>query len=187
MTTRDQILDATGTLLENQGYNATGLNEIVRESGAPKGSLYYYFPQGKDEIVSEAVILSGERVSERIRSHLAEFADAGSALQSFIEIVAHYVEASGFRAGGPLTIVASETASTNERINLACREAYSMLKMAFQEKLVACGYETAQADRLALVILSAMEGGIMLSRTFHSGDPLRLIARQIPALLACPG
>jgi hypothetical protein len=46
-TTRDQIIQAACTLLEKQGYPATGLNEIVRESGAPKGSLYYYFPDGK--------------------------------------------------------------------------------------------------------------------------------------------
>jgi TetR/AcrR family transcriptional regulator, lmrAB and yxaGH operons repressor len=52
--TRDQIIQTTCTLLESQGYHATGLNQILKESGAPKGSLYYYFPQGKEELAEEA-------------------------------------------------------------------------------------------------------------------------------------
>ena len=58
-STHDQIILVTCTLLEKQGYPATGLNEIVKESGAPKGSLYYYFPDGKEQIVSEAVLFAG--------------------------------------------------------------------------------------------------------------------------------
>ncbi len=53
-STRDQIIEATAGLLETQGYRATGLNQIIEESGAPKGSLYYYFPGGKEEFSTEA-------------------------------------------------------------------------------------------------------------------------------------
>ena len=59
---REEILQATTALLEKQGSHATGLNEIIRESGAPKGSLYYYFPEGKDQLVSEAVLVAGQGV-----------------------------------------------------------------------------------------------------------------------------
>ncbi len=105
---REHILLTTCDLLENQGFHATGLNEIVRESGAPKGSIYYYFPQGKEEIVAESVRLAGQRTTERIRLHLAEIEDPAEAIMSFIDRIAYHVEASGFRSGGPLTIVASE-------------------------------------------------------------------------------
>ena len=53
-TPREQIIQATCFLLEKQGFPATGLNEIVRKSGAPKGSLYHYFPEGKEQLVCEA-------------------------------------------------------------------------------------------------------------------------------------
>ena len=69
-STRDQIIDTASALLERQGYAATGLNQIVRESGAPKGSLYHYFPGGKDEIAVESLQQGAQAVAERIREAL---------------------------------------------------------------------------------------------------------------------
>lgn len=54
-TTRDQIIETTCELLEAYGYHATGLNQILTKSGTPKGSLYYYFPEGKEELTSETL------------------------------------------------------------------------------------------------------------------------------------
>ena len=181
--TRDQILETTCDLLENQGFHATGLNEIVRESGAPKGSIYYYFPEGKEEIISESVAYAGQRVAERIQAHLAGTEDPAQVVQSFVETIAHHVEASGFRAGGPLTIVASETATTSERINQSCQEAYTQLRNAFAEKLTRAGIELENAASLAWMITSAIEGGIILSRTYHTGDPLRQVAASLFCLI----
>jgi TetR/AcrR family transcriptional repressor of lmrAB and yxaGH operons len=182
-TTRETILQTTCDLLENQGYHATGLNEIVRESKTPKGSLYYYFPAGKDEIASEAVLLAGRTVSERIRENLGKVKDPAEAVQSFVETIAYYVEVSGFRSGGPLTIVAAETATTSERLNLTCREAYMMLHGAFKAKLTESGAADESAEHLAWTIIAAIEGATILSRTFHSGDPLRRAAVDLACLL----
>jgi TetR/AcrR family transcriptional repressor of lmrAB and yxaGH operons len=182
-TIREHILVTTCDLLENQGASATGLSEIIRQSGAPKGSLYYYFPAGKEEIVSAAVLYAGRQVAERIRAQLAGELAPGPAVQAFIETIAQHVEASLFRAGGPLTTVAAETATTSPRINQACRQAYSLLKDAFQEKLVQSGRTPEEAERLAWGILAGIEGGTILSRTFHTGEPLRQVARQMGALL----
>ena len=180
---RDQIIQATCDLLENQGYHATGLNEIVKESGAPKGSLYYYFPDGKEEITATAVLFAGKTASERIRTHLAKIDDPAEAVQTFLVTVAHFVEVSGFRSGGPLTIVASETATTSEKLNQTCREAYDLMRAAFEQKLLSGGFSAEQAANLAWMITSATEGGIILSRTYHTGDPLREVARQLACLI----
>lgn len=181
---REQILHTTCALLEKQGYHGTGLNEIIRESGSPKGSLYYYFPEGKEQIVSESVIQSGEETAERIRLGLSESTSAPKAVHDFVLKIADNVELSGFAAGSPLTAVAMETAAKSERINLACREAYGMLKSAFHEKLIECGFTATRADELAAFIVASIEGGIILSRTSHTADPLRLVAKQLKVLLA---
>lgn len=180
---REQILLTTCDLLENQGFHATGLNEIVRESGAPKGSIYYYFPEGKEEIVAQSVDYAGRRTAERFRAFTVEIDDPAQAIRSFIERIAYHVEASGFRSGGPLTIVASESATTSERINQACQEAYTLIRQAIMEKLMAGGMEETRAASLAWTINAVIEGAIILSRTYHSGDPLRQAADQLAILI----
>ncbi|HEY0606633.1 MAG TPA: TetR/AcrR family transcriptional regulator [Herpetosiphonaceae bacterium] len=182
-STRDQIIETTCNLMESQGFHATGLNQIVKASGAPKGSLYYYFPAGKDEIAEASIQWAGRTVAERIRQGMASSDDVADAIQQFVKTIAHYVEVSGFQSGGPLLTVAMETATTNERLNLACREAYTLLQSAFEEKLVAGGYSESRAKDLATWITASIEGGVILSRTYHTGDPLRLIAEQLAQML----
>lgn len=183
-TARDQILQTTCALLEKQGYHGTGLNEIVKESGAPKGSLYHYFPAGKEQITAEAVLQSGKVTSERIRLGLRESSSASKAVYDFVLKIADNVELSNFSAGSPLTAVAMETATQSERINLACREAYGMLQSVFHEKLLECGFTKTKSDELATFVVASIEGGIILSRTSHTADPLRLVAKQLKVLLS---
>jgi TetR/AcrR family transcriptional repressor of lmrAB and yxaGH operons len=183
MTTRDQIIQTTCDLLEAQGYHATGLNQILKESGAPKGSLYYYFPDGKEGLTVEAIERQGKLVADRIRQGLANEQEAATAIRRFIQNIAYNVEASGFRAGGPLTTVALETATSSERLNQTCRAAYELIQTAFAERLTADGYTKKRAAQLATFMTAAIEGGIILSRTQHSGDPLRRVADEIGRLL----
>jgi len=180
---REQIIQTTCDLMEKQGYHGTGLNEIVKESGAPKGSLYHYFPKGKEQITAEAVLQSGRTTAERIRMGLARSNSAAKAVHDFVLNIALHVESSGFAAGGPLTAVAMETATKSERINLACGEAYTLLQSAFQEKLLESGYTKTAANELGTFITAAIEGGIILSRTYHTADPLRAVAKQLKTLL----
>ncbi len=182
-TTREKIIQTASDLIENQGYHATGVNEIVRESGAPKGSIYYHFPDGKDGITAEAVRFAGENVADRIRANLAEKPDPAQAIQAFLETIAHYVEVSGFHSGGPLTIVASETATTNEKLNQTCREAYDLMRAAFAEIFLTNGFSKERTESLVWMITSATEGAIILSRTYHTGDPLRQVAKELAALI----
>lgn len=181
--TRDQFIAATCELLESQGFHATGLNQIVKESGAPKGSLYYHFPDGKDELAEQAIAWAGRTAAERIAQGLDGSDDAAEAVGAFVANIAYHVEASGFRSGGPLMTVAMETATTNERLNIACRKAYDQLQGAFAAKFVKSGYADAQARAVATFVMAAIEGGIMLSRTYHTGDPLRLVAQQLRVVL----
>ena len=183
-STRDQIIETMSQLMEAQGYHATGLNQIVKESGAPKGSLYYYFPDGKEGLAAEAIERAGELVAGRIRGGLSRYADAAGAVEKFVMLIADGIEMTGFSAGGPLTTVAMETATTNERLNLVCLQAYERLQGAFGEKLIACGYSESRAQELAIFIVSAIEGGIILSRTRHSGDSLRRVAQELGRFLA---
>ena len=177
--TKDRFIETTSELLEVQGYHATGLKEIVEKSGAPRGSLYYHFPDGKEELAAKAIRQSGEAYARSIAKNLKEGRPIAEAVHDFVLNIADRVEASGFRSGGPLTAIAMETATTNQRLNKACRNAFNQIREAIKKKLVKDGIDTQQAERLSQFITASVEGAIILSRTHHSGDPLRLVASQL--------
>jgi TetR/AcrR family transcriptional regulator, lmrAB and yxaGH operons repressor len=181
---RDQLIETMCSLLEAQGYHGTGLNQILRESGSPRGSLYYYFPEGKEELAAEAIKRTGAHMAAHVRAELGATTDVAGALRCFVLRIAAHIEGAGFCKGGPLTAVAMETATTSERLNLACRAAFAQLEAAFAEGLAAGGVAPERADSLATMIVAAIEGGIILSRTYHCGEPLRRIAAELPQLLA---
>lgn len=181
---RDQIIHTTCELLESQGYAATGLNQIVKEAAAPKGSLYYYFPEGKEALAAEAVQHVTAIIASRIRTNLEQIDDPVESLRHFIYQIAEQIEVSAYQSGGPLMTIALETATTNERLNRVCQEAYESLRLVFEEKLLISGYAPDKAAQLSTAILAAVEGGILLSRTYHSGDPLRRVGDLLALSLA---
>ena len=115
-------------------------------------------------------------MAERIRAGLAQSSDPASAVRLLALGVADAVEQSGFSAGGPLMMLAAESAVCSERLNAACREAYSLLTAVFAEKL-------AGNAVLAQFVLCTLEGAILLSRVRHSGDPLRGAAEQLESCI----
>lgn len=182
---REQIIEATCQLMEMQGYHATGVNQILEESGAPKGSLYYYFPEGKEGLAVEAIERTSQAIGARIREEMATVSDPAAAVKTFILKLASQVEASGYCAGGPITAIALEAASTNERLNAACRDAYQLWQGAVEEKLRQSDYGAERAKQLAALVISAIEGAIILSRSQRSLQPLHHIAEELYTLLSC--
>jgi TetR/AcrR family transcriptional repressor of lmrAB and yxaGH operons len=182
--TRANIVDAASRLLEEQGYHATGLNQIVEESGAPKGSLYYYFPDGKEEISEEALRQTGQRVESNIRRIMAEADSAAQGIRTLMHRIAKRIEESEYRAGGPITTVALESAPGNTRLNRASREIYDDWQEAFRERMIEDGVAEARADRLASTVLAAIEGAMVLARTRESRGPLEDAADSLAELIS---
>jgi TetR/AcrR family transcriptional repressor of lmrAB and yxaGH operons len=180
---REQIITTTSQLMETQGYHATGLNQILAESGAPKGSLYYYFPDGKDGLVEEAIAYTSRVIEERLQAGMDAYDNPAEAIPTFLRNLAHHVQASGFQAGGPITAVALEAASTNERLNAACRAAYQAWQAVIEQKLLDSGFEAVRARRLGIFVIAIIEGAIILSRSEHNVGPLLDAALELEALL----
>ena len=98
-TTRQQIIEKTSELLDRQGYHATGLNQIVAESETPRGSLYYYFPAGKEELAAEAIGYKAHQMSEHERRSLATIGPAIEAIYQFVVSLADHAESQQCAAG----------------------------------------------------------------------------------------
>lgn len=182
-STRDQIIETTCELLELQGYHATGLNQIIRESGTPKGSLYYHFPGGKEELASEAVKQVGAIVLQRIRDNLAQVDAAAEAIRKLITTIAHSVEKTNYQTGGPITSVAMEASASSEQLRVVCQKIYEEWQAGFAEKLIRSGFHATHAQRLAALIIASIEGGVILCRTQRSPQPLLHVAEEIGSLI----
>jgi TetR/AcrR family transcriptional repressor of lmrAB and yxaGH operons len=180
---RENILLTMARLIEKQGYHATGLNEIIRESGAPKGSLYYYFPGGKEQIGVEAILEAGRIISSRLQVVLPELMNPAEAIYGFLMQMAKNVEETGFSAGSPLTTASIETARTSEKINKACQDAFELILSVFRKKFLVAGFDESEASELAIYVTTVVEGGILMSRTYHRTEPLRLAAKHLHAYL----
>jgi TetR/AcrR family transcriptional regulator, lmrAB and yxaGH operons repressor len=179
---RDQILRTAWRLFESQGYHATGINQIIRESGVPKGSFYHYFPDGKEGLAREAIDAIGTALRQKLADACDENADCLSGMVSLTRTIAKHVEKSGFQHGGPLTTVALETATSNERLNEGCQAAYQGMLDLLIDRLSDEGVPADDAREISTMIIAGMEGAILLSRTFHDTAPLHHLAAQIDAI-----
>lgn len=182
-SSKDRLIRTASRLFQLQGYHATGLNQITQESGAPKGSLYYYFPNGKEELAIEAVRLTAAFVTERIEDGLQHSTDSVEAIQYFIKHMAEGFQKENHIEGVPIAAVALETSLISDSLRKECQSAYTQFQNAFTKKLRQAGYEEEKAKELGGVINSMIEGAFLLSFTMGNSDPLFSVAKQIPVIL----
>ncbi len=186
-SSREKILEAATELFHLKGYHATGLSQIIQESGAPKGSLYYHFPNGKEQLAFEAINLSATRIAAEIEQNLAAFDDPTQAFQYHIEFISRIfqdVEPISKLKNVPMGLLAMETAFVNENLRQACEETFEIWGNLYFEKLRCSGFSEERAYLISKSISALIEGGITLCITKKSGEPLIQINKMIPLLLS---
>jgi TetR/AcrR family transcriptional repressor of lmrAB and yxaGH operons len=183
--TRKKLIDATGALLRKQGFHGTGLSDIVAESGAPRGSLYFYFPGGKDELARAALEAAGALWRTRIEAVVADAKDLGAAIGAVVDVLADDLEASGFEHGCPVAAVALE--STSELVRKTIVAHYAAWEVGITERLVAGGIAAGAAKQLATVVLASIEGALLLARVQRSRAPLVAVGHALRAMVATMG
>lgn len=181
--TRERFLVAATGLFRRQGYSGTGLKQIVAEGGAPLGSLYYFFPGGKQDLALSAVAHTAARYEQLLDRVFAETADAGQAALKWFNWAARALEESDFADGCPIGTVACEVASTNDALRAASAAVFDSWRSRVAAQLVSKGVAPAHARRLATFAVASLEGAIMLGRTQRSTQPLRDTGRIVAETL----
>jgi TetR/AcrR family transcriptional repressor of lmrAB and yxaGH operons len=179
---RRRIIRSTRTLLRRHGYYGTGLAQIIEHSGAPRGSVYFLFPDGKEQIVTEAVLDWTVELAELIRSSHAASSTAEEWLGSMVDHFAKEFRDSGFTEGFPVTMITLDSVPSPS-LKAACRSAYDTWLAALVEGLTAYGVDPGRADGLAKLMLASLEGAMVLCRVYQSVEPLQQIAPQVLALI----
>ncbi len=181
--TRKKLVDATAALLRRQGYHATGLSDIVAESGAPRGSLYFYFPDGKDELARAALEAAGIEWRARVEAVLVGTTDLGHAIDAIVKLLADDLESSGWDHGCPVAAVALEATSDTVRKTVAAH--YAAWLAAITRRLHDdFAVPQAVAAQLATVALASIEGALLLARVQRSREPLVTVGHALRAMAA---
>ena len=180
---RDAIVAAAVKLFREQGYAATGLSEILAVSGAPKGSLYHYFPGGKVAIGVAAIRAATETVARTLEELTAEARHPGDVPRRYFELTAGWLADSDFRDGSPIATILLETASEHEEIRIAGQEAYARWRGLLQRSMTERGVEAERAQRIAGLIMAAVEGALLQVRVARDTAPLAEAGEEIARLI----
>jgi TetR/AcrR family transcriptional repressor of lmrAB and yxaGH operons len=183
---RDRLLDSAVDLLQRQGYHGTGLNELLERSEAPRGSLYHYFPGGKEQIGAEAIARAGGQVAAAVLHLLRAKPSVADAVEALAGLLAAGLEASGFERGCPVATTALEVTTRSEPIRAAVQASFESWLAPLRERLEATGFDREQAARRADLIIAALEGALVLARARRDADVLRDAGRELRPLLRPP-
>jgi TetR/AcrR family transcriptional regulator, lmrAB and yxaGH operons repressor len=182
--TRTRLLEAGAQLFREQGYAGTGLKQITAVGEAPWGSLYHFFPGGKEQLGTEAVRHSGERYL-RLFDLVFERAgqDVPQSVHGVFQLSAEALRTSDWADGCPIATVALEAASTSEPLRHACAEVFAAWEASIAGRLRGAGIAEQRAGDLATYVLSAFEGALVLSRAAHDVRPLNVTADVVAGTL----
>jgi TetR/AcrR family transcriptional repressor of lmrAB and yxaGH operons len=173
------LVRAAMRLFRRQGFASTGLQQILSATGAPKGSLYHYFPNGKEALGAAAIELAGSMIHEMLAEHAARHDDPGAFVRAYCRTMAGWMRESAFRSGCPIATTLLETAPASPAITAAGRRAIDGWIDVIAGVLARAGTERREARSRAQLIVAAMEGALILSRVRQSAQPILDVAKLV--------
>src|SRR5258707_4488349 len=169
---KGKTLAAAARLFRQQGYHGTALHDILDAGGSPRGSLYYHFPKGKEQIGEAALTLAGEAVRAAI-AHAAEVSEnAEEFLTRVVCGMASNLEKSDFKEGCPIATTALETSAQSEVLGAATRTAFQKWETEIKRGLMRFGRTNESAEEVETTVLSHLEVPMLLARTSLSLQPM---------------
>ena len=168
-------------LFSQRGYHGTALNDILDAAGSPRGSLYFHFPKGKEEIGEAASGLAGEAVRQVIATAAETSNNVEDFLTQIVQTMASNLERSGYTEGCPIATTALETAAQSEILGAAARNAFQSWEHELTRGFERFGRKDAAL--LATTVLSQLEGALLLARTYRSLEPMHRAQEAVKLLV----
>jgi AcrR family transcriptional regulator len=169
------------SLIRTRGVNATSFSDVLAESGAPRGSIYHHFPNGKEQLAADAIRWTSERLLAHQRACRAT--TAAGVLDCFIDMWRQVVVASRGAAGCVVAGVAIDTVAADRALIDVVRATFRSWTDLLAEQLVAVGVPARRASRLAVTTVAGMEGALILCRAEGHSGPLETVTAELKRLL----
>lgn len=182
---RERMVRSAAQLIRRKGVSGTGMREIVAEANAPRGSLQHYFPGGKEELVSGALLWMGDVAARRVRRCLGELEPRtpSALLAAIVETWQRDLTTEQFAAGCPLVAAAADSAGSSQELRQVLQRAFDGWLEPLSESLVELGMPFERADNLAVVIIAALEGAIVMARVRRDLTPFDALVGELGPLL----
>ena len=180
--TRKHMIETTAALVHRRGFYGTSLSEILLESGAPRGSLYYHFPGGKEELVLEATRQGVADVTQLLKEVLTGSPDPAEGVRAFVEAAAQVLRDSGYVFGCPVAPIVLDSPESSALAEV-CQEALGEWQQVLVEGLGSVGIERERAESLATMIVCGLEGGLILARARRDTAPLDAVAEELASMV----
>ncbi|WP_392895560.1 TetR/AcrR family transcriptional regulator [Streptomyces sp. LN699] len=181
--TRARIQRAAAVLFRRHGYSATGLKRIAMEADAPFGSIYHFFPGGKQQLAEDMIRVSGTEYGRMVLALLDSVPDPMESLVRAFEAAADDLAAADYADACPIGTVALEVASSNEVLRVATAEVFEEWVGTATQWFGRWVAEPRTAQSLAYSMIMMLEGAFMLSRAARDPEPLRVAGRSMATLL----
>jgi AcrR family transcriptional regulator len=182
---RQRIVFSAAQLIRREGVTATGLREVVEHAAAPRGSLQHYFPGGKEQLVNEAVDWGGRYAGDRIEKFLAGMRrpSPGRLLAAMVQQWIDDLTANDFQAGCPVAAATVDCADTVESTRRAASAAFATWLTPIAAALLDMGVPPRRTGPVATLMVSALEGAILIARAEHDVRALHAVSRELGPML----
>jgi AcrR family transcriptional regulator len=178
--TRETMIRCAATLIGTRGVAGASFSDVLAESGAPRGSIYHYFPDGKRQLTEEAVRWTSDQILGYIA--LGPVDTPRAVLEHFVDLWRRAVVASNGATGCAVAGVAIDT-GTDEPLMTIVRDVFRSWIDALAARLRAAGLDHERASSVASLSIAAMEGALILCRSERDVAPLEAVARELNRLV----
>lgn len=180
-STRTKMLVSAAEVLRERGAAGVTIDEVLARSGAPRGSVYYHFPAGRNQILTEALQYAGEEITGVIDEAAAR---GGLYLvRKFVSFWEELLVESDFAAGCPVVAAAIGAADAEPQLTTVAGSIFRHWRDGLTRAFVSDGFSEPDAAPLAITCIAALEGAVVLCRSTRTVDPLRDVADQVEFLI----
>ncbi|ANP47029.1 TetR/AcrR family transcriptional regulator [Candidatus Viadribacter manganicus] len=179
---REDMLAAASNLFRERGYQGIGIAELLEKSRAPRGSLYFHFPGGKEQIGAEVINGFATRTAARFRELAASGIDLDTFIVSVFKTTAKESKACEFHGSCPIAAIAAGFGADDKLLAVAIKDCFAAWEQAIADAAQARGMNEKNAGIFASAFLASMEGAFVLSKAQRSTAPHVNASRAMQAL-----
>jgi TetR/AcrR family transcriptional regulator, lmrAB and yxaGH operons repressor len=176
---KQRMVAAARRLFREHGYLGTALSDVVSESAAPRGSIYFHFPGGKEELATEVTLLHASDRIAHINRAAAATTSAAQLIEAFIARERDDLVASNYREGCAMAPIVIEATPGSDQLSDATRRAFHDLIATLAARLTEKGIPGEEAGQLATAAWTSVEGALIVSRALRSPEPFDSAIAQL--------